>query len=326
MTPLSLNEVTSNVNNNNQTSWFTWLSNWFNERFRAQPVQKPRLGRKLLVLDLDETLIHATTRSSLFTPFAHRLAPVLRIEVSVLNHPVLYYVYTRPHLITFMSTVSQWYDLAIYTASVKEYADPIIDYLAKVSKVPIPLKQRFYRHDCTPVDMSVYQSIGMQGVEGRTQALGHPYGSHPYFKDLRNVISRWRGGWRRRKLHNSQQQSQQYRRVRLNSLTSDEIGLHAGVSSDRSFMESNDEASSSTVSTAMSMPADYLDLLLSKTILLDNSPVSFFPQPRNGLPVLGWLNDETDETLLDVLPVLDALRYVDDVRHVLSFRRLDLSR
>lgn len=71
------------------------------------------------------------------------------------------------------------------------------------------------------------------------------------------------------------------------------------------------------------MQAEFLDLLLSKTILLDNSPLSFHPQPRNGLPIVGWINDPNDEALVDVLTVLDALRFVDDVRHVLSFRLIE---
>jgi CTD nuclear envelope phosphatase 1 len=40
----------------------------------------------------------------------------------------------------------------------------------------------------------------------------------------------------------------------------------------------------------------------------------------NGIPIEGWISDPLDESLLDLLPFLDSLRYVDDVRSVLSLR------
>jgi hypothetical protein len=41
---------------------------------------------------------------------------------------------------------------------------------------------------------------------------------------------------------------------------------------------------------------------------------------ENGLPISGWYDDQRDEALLDLLPVLDALRFVDDVRSILRLR------
>ena len=40
----------------------------------------------------------------------------------------------------------------------------------------------------------------------------------------------------------------------------------------------------------------------------------------NGIPIEGWTNDPHDEALLDLLPVLDSLRFTSDVRHVLGIR------
>jgi len=39
---------------------------------------------------------------------------------------------------------------------------------------------------------------------------------------------------------------------------------------------------------------------------------------ENGIPIEGWLSDPNDEALLDLLPFLDALRFTEDVRSVLS--------
>ena len=40
----------------------------------------------------------------------------------------------------------------------------------------------------------------------------------------------------------------------------------------------------------------------------------------NGIPIEGWTQDPNDEALLDLLPVLDSLRFTSDVRHVLGLR------
>ena len=47
--------------------------------------------------------------------------------------------------------------------------------------------------------------------------------------------------------------------------------------------------------------------------------ISFFFL-ANGIPIEGWTNDQSDEALLDLLPVLDSLRFTSDVRHVLGLR------
>ena len=44
------------------------------------------------------------------------------------------------------------------------------------------------------------------------------------------------------------------------------------------------------------------------------------PSAANGIPIEGWINDPTDECLLDLLPMLDSLRFTNDVRRVLGLR------
>ena len=36
--------------------------------------------------------------------------------------------------------------------------------------------------------------------------------------------------------------------------------------------------------------------------------------PDNAIPIKSWFNDPSDTALLNLLPVLDALRFVSDVR------------
>ena len=59
---------------------------------------------------------------------------------------------------------------------------------------------------------------------------------------------------------------------------------------------------------------------LSQICLLDNSPMSYVDHPDNAIPIESWINDPHDEALLDLLPFLDALRFTDDVRTILSLR------
>jgi CTD nuclear envelope phosphatase 1 len=40
----------------------------------------------------------------------------------------------------------------------------------------------------------------------------------------------------------------------------------------------------------------------------------------NAIPIEGWTHDPSDEALLDLLPVLDSLRFISDVRRVLGIR------
>ena len=41
----------------------------------------------------------------------------------------------------------------------------------------------------------------------------------------------------------------------------------------------------------------------------------------NAIPIEGWINDPTDNDLLHLVPILEALQYVTDVRALLALRR-----
>jgi TFIIF-interacting CTD phosphatase-like protein len=59
---------------------------------------------------------------------------------------------------------------------------------------------------------------------------------------------------------------------------------------------------------------------LRRVILVDNSSMAYANHQDNGMPIQSWLDDEHDEALLELLPVLDALRFVSDVRSILSLK------
>ncbi|KAG0169738.1 Nuclear envelope morphology protein 1 [Apophysomyces sp. BC1015] len=61
---------------------------------------------------------------------------------------------------------------------------------------------------------------------------------------------------------------------------------------------------------------------LAKVCLVDNSPAAFELFQENGISLPGWISNPNDECLLDLLPLLDALRFTADVRSILKLRRM----
>ncbi|XP_023246135.1 CTD nuclear envelope phosphatase 1 homolog isoform X3 [Copidosoma floridanum] len=59
----------------------------------------------------------------------------------------------------------------------------------------------------------------------------------------------------------------------------------------------------------------FLDIVI---FILDNSPGAYRAYPHNAIPIKSWFSDAGDTALLSLLPVLDALRFTQDVRSVLS--------
>jgi CTD nuclear envelope phosphatase 1 len=135
--------------------------------------------------------------------------------------PILYYVHKRPHCDEFLKKVCKWYNLIVFTASVQEYADPVIDWLEVERKYFVG---RYYRQHCT-------------------------FRNGAYIKDL------------------------------------------AQVEPD-----------------------------LSKVMIIDNSPMSYIFHEDNAIPIEGWISDPTDNDLLHLIPFLEGLQYVTDVRALLALR------
>lgn len=186
-----------------------------------------RLTQKTLVIDLDETLIHSLAKGGRMSS-GHMVEVKLNTTVGYggatlgPQHPILYYVHKRPHCDDFLRKVCKWYNLVVFTASVQEYADPVIDWLEQERKY---FSARYYRQHCT-------------------------FRNGAYIKDLSSV-----------------------------------------------------------------------EPDLSKVMILDNSPLSYIFHEDNAIPIEGWINDPTDNDLLHLIPVLEALQYVTDVRALLALRR-----
>jgi CTD nuclear envelope phosphatase 1 len=215
---------------------------------RAPSIRAPQY-QKTLVLDLDETLIHSLAKGGRMSS-GHMVEVKLNAPVGLSasanapvigpQHPILYYVHKRPHCDEFLRKVCQWYKLVVFTASVQEYADPVVDWLEQERKF---FQGRYYRQHCT-------------------------FRNGAYIKDLSSI-----------------------------------------------------------------------EPDLSRVAILDNSPMSYIfhegmiygisgwsncgltRDADNAIPIEGWINDPTDNDLMHLIPVLEALQYVTDVRALLALRR-----
>ncbi|KAF5021459.1 hypothetical protein F66182_6500 [Fusarium sp. NRRL 66182] len=184
--------------------------------------------QKTLILDLDETLIHSMSKGGRMST-GHMVE--VRLNTTYVGvggqtsigpqHPILYWVNKRPYCDEFLRRVCKWYNLVVFTASVQEYADPVIDWLETERKF---FSARYYRQHCT----------FRQGA---------------FIKDLSSVESD-----------------------------------------------------------------------LSKVMILDNSPLSYLFHQDNAIPIQGWINDPTDTDLMHLVPLLEGLQYVHDVRALLALR------
>ncbi|KRX56765.1 CTD nuclear envelope phosphatase 1 [Trichinella sp. T9] len=103
-------------------------------------------GRKILVLDLDETLIHSHHDGIVRPMVKPGTPPDFILRVTIDRHPVRFFVYKRPHVDYFLSIVSRWFDLVIFTASMEVYGSAVADRLDQGRGM---LNRRYYRQHCT---------------------------------------------------------------------------------------------------------------------------------------------------------------------------------
>lgn len=93
-------------------------------------------GKKCLVLDLDETLVHSSFRA---VPGADFVIPV---QIEDVVHFV--YVSKRPGVDKFLIEMAKHYEIVIYTASLDKYADPLLDLLDPKKTI----RTRLFRESC----------------------------------------------------------------------------------------------------------------------------------------------------------------------------------
>uniref|UniRef100_A0A1B6DA32 CTD nuclear envelope phosphatase 1 homolog n=1 Tax=Clastoptera arizonana TaxID=38151 RepID=A0A1B6DA32_9HEMI len=125
------------------------------EIYPLSPLSMHRLNlvkRKVLVLDLDETLIHSHHEGITRQTVKAGTPPDFVLKVTIDRHPVRFFVHKRPHVDFFLDIVSKWYELVVFTASMEIYGAAVADRLDNNRGI---LKRRYYRQHCTP-DLGSY--------------------------------------------------------------------------------------------------------------------------------------------------------------------------
>ena len=98
---------------------------------------KENINKKTLLLDLDETLVHSS-----FKPLTTNSD--INFNIFFQNKPHMINVLTRPYVQEFLEKMSKLYELVIFTASVPQYANPLLDKLDKNKYIIY----RLYRQHC----------------------------------------------------------------------------------------------------------------------------------------------------------------------------------
>ena len=93
------------------------------------PRQTRRCKRKTLVLDLDETLVHSTldTFPSECSGDTDSVQPSFSFQVECNGRTHTVAVRQRPHLATFLERAAALYEVVIFTASQKVYAEQLLN-------------------------------------------------------------------------------------------------------------------------------------------------------------------------------------------------------
>ena len=116
------------------------------------------LKKKLLLLDLDETLIHSEIRDKNNYYILNKLKDSTNCYHKIFSYyedNYIYYfdIFFRPYLFDFLHEMQSYFDLGIFTASSKGYADTILNYIDPENKI---FKYRLYREACISIQNYVF--------------------------------------------------------------------------------------------------------------------------------------------------------------------------
>ena len=144
--------------------------------------------KKILLLDLDETLIHADFEEEFLYNKSIKYDAIIKFTTKIEKDDQLEYedkieeekieedeeivhsvgIFIRNGVNDFLNEVSKHFDVGIFTASVKEYADAVISFLDPENKL---IKFRLYRNNCISFndsfnvkDLRIFKGVDLKNV------------------------------------------------------------------------------------------------------------------------------------------------------------------
>jgi len=122
-----------------------------NQKFLMSPLPSEMKGRKTLVLDLDETLVHSSFRPVPSPDF------IISIELDGVTHRV--YVQKRPGVDHFLEEMGSKFEVVVFTASLDKYANPVLDILDPKGHI----KVRLFREACVQHYGNYVKDLSLMG-------------------------------------------------------------------------------------------------------------------------------------------------------------------
>jgi Dullard-like phosphatase family protein len=109
-------------------------------------------NKKCLVLDVDETLVHSSYNSS----HQHDVHLECRVNGSICHVYVAY----RPHVHVFLEAVKNMFEIVIFTASVAQYCNPLMN---RIDPEGMLGTLRLFREHCSMVNGSYVKDLSLLG-------------------------------------------------------------------------------------------------------------------------------------------------------------------
>ena len=119
-------------------------------------------GKKVVLLDLDETLIHGDFQEEYLNDIDHPYDKIIKFTSLDEQEEVSVGIFIRNGIQKFLEEISKIFDIGIFTASSKDYADAVINYLDPNNEF---IKFRLYRNSCIRVNNISIKDLRIIGVD-----------------------------------------------------------------------------------------------------------------------------------------------------------------